>query len=489
MLSPIVSDRRVALAVTLAIAAIAGIVAALLTPRGPITTADALAWMVGALVVGVLCGLIHGSRWSVLLAPAVAIVAFELARLGTDGPTVDAVHLGSTYGIIAFVVGRGVTALLAIPTMMLGALLGVELAARRGRPGTSHLGIAGWLVAILLAVGMGGLAFAVSRPASTPPVVAADTDASTSVAELVSVPIGGHDQVLLIRGHDVSDPVVLHLAGGPGGTDIGAVRHDAALERDFVVVTWEQRGAGKSYAALDPTDTHTLEQAIADTIEVTEYLRERFGTERILLTGNSWGTLLGVLAVQARPDLYHAWIGTGQMVSPSGTDVMFWEDTLAWAEQTGDEALAATLRANGPPPYTDILRYEAALSHEHDWNPYPGFDNDLELPAILFVPEYDLMDKVNGLRAFLDTFSVLYPRIQHVDLRADVPRLEVPVYLVVGAYEARGRAVLADEWFATLEAPSKERVVFERSGHRPPFEEPALFAELLRRVRDEVGAA
>ncbi len=265
------------------------------------------------------------------------------------------------------------------------------------------------------------------------------------------------------------------------------MRNDAALEQDFVVVAWDQRGTGKSYAALDPVDTLTVDRMVADpSRSPTPAPAVRQGSHPI--DGNSWGTLLGVLAVQARPDLYHAWIGTGHMVSPTATDVMFWEDTLAWAERTGDENLAATLRANGPPPYADILHYEVALSHEHDWNVYPEFNGDLEMPANLFVPEYDLMDRINGLRAFLDTFSVLYPQIQRIDLRVDAQRLEVPVYVVAGAHEARGRAVLSDEWFAALQAPSKERIVFERSGHRPSFEEPAAFAELMRRVRDETAA-
>jgi len=197
---------------------------------------------------------------------------------------------------------------------------------------------------------------------------------------------------------------------------------------------------------------------------------------------------LGVLAAQQRPDLYHAFVGTGQMVSQRATDIMFWEDTLAWAEGIGRDDLVATLRANGPPPYGDILAYEPALSHEHDWNAYPEFDNDRELPSTLFVPENDLMDQVNGLRSFLDTFAVLYPQLQDIDFRRDVPSLEIPFYMIVGAHEARGRAVLADEWFEMLEAPVKERIVFERSGHRPSFEEPARFGDVMREVRDGVWA-
>ena len=92
------------------------------------------------------------------------------------------------------------------------------------------------------------------------------------------------------------------------------------------------------------------------------------------------------------------------------------------------------------------------------------------------------MDQVNGLRSFLDTFSVLYPQLQDIDFRRDVPSLEVPVYLVAGAHEARGRAVLAEEWFALLDAPIKEWIVFEHSGHRPSFEEPAAFADVMTRV-------
>jgi pimeloyl-ACP methyl ester carboxylesterase len=484
------SDRRVALALAAGFTLIAGVVAGLLTPRGPSTTIEALAWMAGLFTVGIVAGLLSGSRWTLLVTPPAFLVAFELARMGSSGPTVDAVHLGSTYGLIALVVGRGVTLLLAVPALMLGAAIGVEVAVRQGHMNAARMGRLGWSLAAIVALAVGGLAVLIARPASTAPIAGADgRPAAGSIAELTSVPIGGHQQALMIRGRSTDAPVLLHLAGGPGGTDLGAMRADTGLEDGFVVVTWEQRGVGKSYTALDPVETLSLDGMVADTIELSEYLANRFDEERIYLTGNSWGATLGVLAAQQRPDLYHAFVGTGQMVSQRATDVMFWEDTLAWAESSGQADLAAILRENGPPPYADILRYEVALSHEHDWNPYPEWDGDRELPATLFVPENDAMDQVNGLRSFLDTFSVLYPQLQDIDFRVDVPSLQVPVYLVAGAHEARGRAVLAEQWFAMLEAPTKEWIVFDHSGHRPSFEEPAKFADLMTRVRDETYGA
>lgn len=341
--------------------------------------------------------------------------------------------------------------------------------------------LTGFVTLILLVV-----AVFVARPVTTQPILGPDGQSLPgSISEVIRIPVGGHNQALMIRGERSTSPVLLYVAGGPGGTDLGAMRPDDGLEQAFVVVVWEQQGTGKSYSALDPVETMTFEQMLADTIEVSTYLRERFDEDKIYLVGNSWGTILGTLAVQQHPEMFHAYVGTGQMVSPQATDRMFYEDTVAWAAQTGDTTLAATLRQNGPPPYANLLAYEAAISHEHDWNPYAELDPSKEMPSNLFVPENSLMDRINGLRGFLDTFAVLYPQLQDIDFRRDVPNLTVPVYIIIGKHEARGRAVLAHEWFALLTAPSKEMIIFDHSGHRPLFEEPTMFTSVMARVVDE----
>jgi len=92
------------------------------------------------------------------------------------------------------------------------------------------------------------------------------------------------------------------------------------------------------------------------------------------------------------------------------------------------------------------------------------------------------MDKINGMRGFLDVFSILYPRIQEVDFRNEVRSLEVPVYMVMGKYEARGRKIPAMDWFELLGAPNKELIEFDNSGHRPHFEEPVKFARVMEKV-------
>jgi proline iminopeptidase len=480
--------RRTGLGAVAVIAAVAGLVSAWSTPRGPLTPLQVAVTVVALLLVGVACGLVSGTRWAMPSGLGTYLLAFELGRIGTQGATVDAIHLTSTFGVFAFVAGRLAHGLVVLPPLLLGIGAGVWLAHRWGHPTAACPRRAGKTIIVLTAVVVLVLTVALVRPGTTAPILAADGNpAPDSIAELVTVEIGGVDQVLMIRGRSVDGPVLLHLAGGPGGTDLGAMRADARLESDFVVVTWDQRGTGKSYAtSIDPVEDLTLDQAVADTLAVTEYLRERFARDRIYLTANSWGSIPGVLAVQQRPALFHAYVGTGQMVDNRATDRMFYEDALSWAEATGNDGLAERIRAAGPPPYEDLLDYEYTVSYEHEWNAYPGVAQLWEMPFNTFVPENSLLDRINALRGMFDVNYFVYPQLQDHDFRRDVPRLDVPVYLVLGAHEARGRAVLAEDWFEQLQAPVKELVVFDRSGHRPSFEQPAEFAALLRRV---VGAA
>jgi pimeloyl-ACP methyl ester carboxylesterase len=287
----------------------------------------------------------------------------------------------------------------------------------------------------------------------------------------------------LIRGHSVENPVLLFLAGGPGGSEMGAMRrHLPGLEEHFTVVTFDQRGAGKSYPTIDPTSTLTVNSSIDDVVAVTNYLRDRFETDRVYLVGQSWGSILGVLAVQDHPELFEAFIGVGQMVSPVDTDRIFYADTLAWARETGNTGLGGDLEAIGPPPYDDMLNYEIALSHEHEVYPYDHSANSEGAGGFsenLFVEEYTLTEQVHALGAFMDTFQVLYPQIQDIDFRETATEFEIPMFFVEGAHEAGGRAEPFAEWYPTITAPMKDTVVLDTSGHRSMFEQPDEFVAYM----------
>ncbi len=475
-----------------AVVAVAGVTswgtaAGLWTPRGPLTTNQAMLSIAISLCVGAVAGLALRSRWAMLVTPVVFAAVFEAIRRGTDGPTVDGIST-SEYGLVALATGRGFHALVSLLPLAFGSLVGVNVARKAARRSVerSH----NWWIylrrstSVLAAIGLVGFTVMLARPARTRAI----TDASGntivgSVAELRTVDVNGHALAMMIRGHHRDNPVLLFLAGGPGGSEMGAMRkHLPELEKHFTVVTWDQRGSGKSYKELDPTGTYTLAGAIADTVAVTDYLRNRFGKDRVYLLGQSWGTILGVLAVQQRPELFAAFIGTGQMVDPKETDTIIYNDTLAWARAKGNKGLIDDLTKIGPPPYADMLNYETALASEHLVYPYDHSSNSEGAGGFsenIFVSEYALVDQVHLLAGFVDTFSVVYPQLQSIDFRRTATTFDIPMFFVEGAHEAGGRAKPFATWYPMIKAPIKDLAVLDTSGHRPLWEQPDKFVDYM----------
>jgi proline iminopeptidase len=483
------TDRPIGLAVAISASAAWATVAGLWTPRSPVTTNQALLSITISLCIGGGGGLALRSRWAVLVSSVVFAVVFEVVRRGTDGSTIDGIST-SEYGLVAFATGRGFDALVSVFPLVFGSLVGAGVA-RRGDDRTQRVGRShGWWmyvrrsVAGLAAVGLIGFTAMVARPASTGSI--RGTDGKTlegSIAELTSVDINGHRLAMMIRGHSTTNPVLLFLAGGPGGSEMGAMRkHLPELEEHFTVVTWDQRGSGKSYDELEPTNTYTLASAIADTVTVTDYLRDRFGQDRLYLMGQSWGTILGVLAVQQRPELFTAFIGTGQMVDAKETDTIIYNDTLTWARGKRNTSLVSELVKIGPPPYARMLNYETALASEHLVYPYDHTSNSEGAGGFsenIFVSEYSLIDQVHLLAGFLETFTVIYPQLQNIDFRRSATNFDIPMFFVEGAHEAGGRAKPFATWYPLIKAPIKDLAVFEKSGHRPLWEQPDEFVDYM----------
>jgi pimeloyl-ACP methyl ester carboxylesterase len=496
--------RTVAWGAALGISALAGAGVGLTMPRFPATGAQALLVMALGLGVGLVAGVAVRSRWVLLAAPLVSLLGFHLGRLatGVHGPTVDRISLDTTYGTVAFVLGFVVPGLLALLPMLLGASLGAALARSRAAEGPPARGGVGrvWLyarraVTVLTAVGLIALGGAIVQPAGTPPVRGADgRPIPGSIASLEPVRLGGHEQWIMIRAASPDKPVLLYLSGGPGQSDLPFIRALwADLARDFVVVDWDQRGTGKSYPALDPTATLTVDQLVSDTIELTDYLRRRFGEERLYLAGESWGTTLGVLAVQRAPERYHAFIGSGQMVSQLETDRRLYRDVLDLAARTGDTALAEKMRAAGEPPYDDVF-IQGLVMEQYDalYRPYTPPRAYVERgtaanlgPWGVLGSEYTLIEKLNLLRATMEMNAVVYPQLQRgegLDFRRDVPRLEVPYYMLDGQAELTARRDLALEWYAQLQAPIKRVFSFEDAAHSVAMEQYEAFHRLLLEV-------
>lgn len=319
--------------------------------------------------------------------------------------------------------------------------------------------------------------------ASTPSI--ADENGNTSensIAELKKIELNGRAQWISLRGWDKDKPVLLFLAGGPGGTQMAAVRHELSeLEKHFVVVGWDQPGSGKSYYA-EKTKDLTVATYIEDGYALTEYLKERFSQEKIYLVGESWGSALGIFLIDKYPESYLALIGTGQMVDFAETERMDYEAAMEIAASKGDTALIERLTSNGMPPYygKDVTWKSAVylnyLSAYMAGNPEiynPGYNTFRDIGS----SEYGLLDKINFFRGIVNTYNHVYQQLYTIDLRTDYTRLEVPVYFFLGRHDVNAPPTLVEEYERVLDAPDKGIVWFEHSGHSPWINEREKFVK------------
>ncbi|MEN2777400.1 alpha/beta fold hydrolase [Acetivibrio clariflavus] len=317
--------------------------------------------------------------------------------------------------------------------------------------------------------------------ASTPRIV--DENENTpknSIAELRELELNGRKQWISLRGWDKNAPILLFLAGGPGGTQMAAVRHELAeLEKHFVVVNWDQPGSGKSYYA-EKTKNITAQTYIQDGHALTEYLKERFSQEKIYLVGESWGSALGIFLISTYPESYHALIGTGQMIDFAETERMDYAKAMEIAKSKGDTALVERLIANGEPPYygDDVtwksavyLNYLSAYMANNPKIHNPGYNTFRDLGS----SEYGLLDKINFFRGIINTFNHVYQQLYTIDMSTDYTKLDVPVYFFLGRYDVNAPTVLVEEYMKVLDAPDKKIVWFEHSGHSPWINEPEKF--------------
>jgi len=305
-------------------------------------------------------------------------------------------------------------------------------------------------------------------PASTPEIEGDDT-----IALLEPVEIGGVDQWLLLRGESTANPVLLFVHGGPGMTFIPSARQFGdILEEEFVVVHWDQRGAGKSCSDDVPAESMKVERFVDDLIEVADHLRERFDEEKIFLVGHSWGSVIGAMAARKAPDRFHVYVGSGQVVDMRRGEALSHEWVTARAREEGNEAALEDLERVKPP-------YERSedLALQRQWLGHYGGDQRggramVEwVGAVFTASEYTLADRLAYYGCVMSSLDHLWTSFGDLNFFESIPRLELPGRLFLGRHDWTVPAQLAAEWAGGLSAPSVGIVWFEESAHLAMLEE------------------
>jgi pimeloyl-ACP methyl ester carboxylesterase len=310
---------------------------------------------------------------------------------------------------------------------------------------------------------------------------------SNSIAEFRTIPLGNFNQKILIRGENISNPIILFIHGGPGMSEMHEVRElSNALEDRFTLVTWDQRGCGKSYSNNVPNLTHM--QIVEDGVELIQYLKQHFKKDKIYLVTHSWGTIIGLDLVKLIPTDITAVISIGQVVDYTPTELMSYNFALEQAKNHNDLTSIKELGKIGIPHdglyasgVNGLLRQRKILMRQGG-----VFYNKNKiyylLKLILTSPEYTLYEKLLLNKGRNQSLKAIWNQdLMKTNLINTLPHVAVPIYFFHGRMDYITPLSFVDEYFNKLKAPQKKLVIFKRSGHDPRVDEPEKFVEELHK--------
>ena len=312
------------------------------------------------------------------------------------------------------------------------------------------------------------------------------------IERLEKVRIGGIDQWVSIRGTDTRNPVLLYVHGGPGYVSMPMDWWWRGWEDYFTVVNWDQRGSGKTYLLNDPAKvgpTVTPQRMLADTVEMTNWLRKTLGKKKIFLLGHSWGSWLGLQMAAHHPDLLYAYIGVEQITNGPESEHRGWQATLDAARREGNVQAVQDLEALAPYATQGHLPTLKQIYAERKWLDYYGgvmafrHGNDAEGDLADLSPDYtdaEIPHIWDG-NVFAERYLLAWVLAQDL---SGIRKLDCPLIIFAGRHDTDVNSDLAADWFAKVQAPSKQFVWFENSSHLPMTEEPGKFLlELVRTAR------
>jgi pimeloyl-ACP methyl ester carboxylesterase len=332
----------------------------------------------------------------------------------------------------------------------------------------TKLAVLGLLGFVLILIGS-GLAYRVYRHHEIAKATVIDT--SKGIDESLFVKIGGIDQWVTFRGQERENPALLLLHGGPGVATSPYPR-DVIFDwtKDFTLVQWDQRGAGKTYGKSGPLAAGvTIDQMSADGIEVAEFARQRLHKQKVILLGLSWGTILGVHMAKVRPDFFYAYVGTGQMVNEREGEAIVYRQVLDKARARNDRKAIKELQDIGPPPYDS----QEKLAVQRKWGRAyePGAPSNLSLiGTILFESPASFKDVKDYIAGVVDSQNHFFGEnmsgpLNAVDLRALGTDFTIPIFVFDGAEDDVAPVRLAKAYIDSIVAPEKGFVAIPGAGH------------------------
>ena len=315
------------------------------------------------------------------------------------------------------------------------------------------------------------------------------------ISEIQYLKINNTRQYVLIRGENVKNPILLFLHGGPGASATAMLRKlNSDLEKHFTIVYWDQRNAGKSYEKKFPKEEIKVQKYIQDVDTLVSYLKDRLNAKKIFLVGHSWGSRLGMYAIQKYPENFIAYVGIGQELSSYEGELISYQYTLNKAKELNNVKAIKELEEIGEPQSGDYTKMYKNGHRDYwkqkNWLIKLGGDSYGKpiyfkwMLSIWFSREYSFFDllKFRKSSSFSSDNIIHDQDYNNIDFFKQFPEVKIPVFFISGKYDYNIPWTLVEKYCDSLKAPHKEFIMFEKSGHNPVFEEPEKFNKEIIRI-------
>ncbi|MCU0443077.1 MAG: alpha/beta hydrolase [Bacteroidia bacterium] len=319
------------------------------------------------------------------------------------------------------------------------------------------------------------------------------------ISKIQYLNINGTKQYILIRGENTHNPILLFLHGGPGSSATPLLRkYNFELEKYFTVIYWDQRNAGKSYHKNTPKQTIQVANYLQDIDTLVYYLKAQFNKEKVFLVGHSWGARLGLYAIKRHPENYIAYVGIGQEVAAHEGELISYDYTLKKAKEQGNIKALHELEQIGPPQSGEYARmYKngfGGLVTQKQWLLKLGGERYAKtnyadwIKSIWLSDEYSILDLINYSKAsrFSSGNIINDVEFNNFNFFEQIPEVKVPVFFISGLFDYNTPWQLVEKYCTNLNAPYKEFILFDKSGHSPVFEESEKFNREIVRIYSTV---
>ncbi len=303
--------------------------------------------------------------------------------------------------------------------------------------------------------------------------------------EQIKVNINNVAHNVMLAGEDIANPILLCVHGGPGQAETAYIKkYQRELEKHFIVARHDQRGAGFTGWKNVEANSLNVENLVADTIKITEFLLIKFGKQRIYIMGHSWGSIIAVLAVKNTPQYYCSYIGVSQVVDYNEAVKQGYSIMVEQAKKQNKYDVKKLLSRIGAPPYTrkKYSTYSRCIGKMAGFiktKPKYGITK-----SILTSTEYSLADKIYYYLNAMKSAKVIFKTGIDINISEQVKELKIPVIFISGRHDISTPLVLVEKFYQNLISPQKQLFIMENSAHMPQVEEYNRFEEIILSVKN-----